>query len=229
MATDFQPTLPAEVPFTEAEENFIDSTPPDIFPENQNSNWGLFRKIWADRIQEIIDQLVLLSRERFVLTSDQFLSEWELDLGLPQNPAGRSITERRVRVLAALRSGLFTKTLRRETVEEFILPYIGGGDPVQLLPGGVPLVAAGVPLYSGATGPVTSFYTIVENVEGFSYTVTINTSLGIDVFALEMALRRITPAHINFVVAGGAIIVIGKMYPSQSLYPNNTDKYPSNA
>src|SRR4051794_29165101 len=100
--TPFQPTLPDEIQFTDAEFAFMEDCPPKLFPENQDSNLGLIRKIFCDRTQELADQQQTIYNERFVPTAEQFLDEWEIDTGLPINPTGISIAQRRSNILAVL-------------------------------------------------------------------------------------------------------------------------------
>lgn len=161
MTTPFQPTLPNEVPFTEAEISFIDDSPPGLYPENQNSNYGLLRKANTDQIQRLIDQLELIYNERFVRTSSTFIDVWEKEMGLPVNPQGKSLDQRRVAVLGRIAKGPFTRTRRARTVEGFIVATFGG--PIQIFPEGVALSPAGTPLYA-EFADVKTLYEIRENV-----------------------------------------------------------------
>src|SRR5262245_63133599 len=102
MTTQFQPTLPAEVPFTDAELAFLDESPPGLFPDNQNSNLGLMRKILSDYIQELINQQQTIYNERFVTSSAQYLDEWERTIGRPTFGANRTLAQRRQDVLSRL-------------------------------------------------------------------------------------------------------------------------------
>ncbi len=90
---DGQPILPIEGSFTDAESNFVDESPPGLFPENQDSNWGYRRKIYSDVIQTLYEQLKLIYAERFPQTSQEFLDEWEITVGLPPNPYTRTYVE----------------------------------------------------------------------------------------------------------------------------------------
>jgi Carbohydrate binding domain len=160
MTTPFQPTLPSEVPFTEAEISFLDDSPPGLYPENQNSNYGLLRKANTDQIQSLIDQLELIYNERFVRTSVTFIDVWEQEMGLPVNPEGKSLDQRRVIVLGRIAKGPFTRTRRAQTVEGYIVATFGG--PIQIFPEGVELSAAGTPLYA-EFADVKTLYSIREN------------------------------------------------------------------
>ena len=192
--TPYQPQLPVEGKFTDAEVDFIESSPPGLFAENQNSNIGLFRKLFTDDIQELADQLDTMYQERFVDQSKIFLDEWERQEGLPQNPAGIDIATRQAMVLNRVRSGPFTRTARRSIVEN----YLGAtfGTPVTLSPTGIALSAAGVPLYSDVSS-LAQAYEIVEDIPNFLYHVYIDSSLTPAV-GMTRELTRITPAGISF-------------------------------
>lgn len=196
--TEFQPTLPAEIAPSDAELEFMELSPPGLFPQNQNSNFGfIIRKLWCDRITELAEQLTTLYNEKFPDTADQFLDDHEREYGLPIAPSNLTIAQRRQSVLTRIRVGPFTRTRRKEIVESFITATFG--NPIQLTPGGVPLVSGGVPLF-GETGIVTSLYRIVENIEGQSYTVRISNTVTPDDVGLHRELDRITPSHHSYSV-----------------------------
>lgn len=199
MTTPFQPILPPEVTPTEQELNYIDESPPGIFPENQNSNFGyIHRKVFSDQMAKIANGLALLFAEKFVDSSTTFLDEHEVELGLPPNPGSASTVQRRTNVKSRMKKGRFTRTRRREIVEEFIIATFG--QSVQLLPDGVALTAAGVPLYSDPA-PVNLLYNIVESITNFSYDVKIKNTVTPDVPALTRELKRLTPSGISFTVS----------------------------
>lgn len=192
--TPFQPTLPAEVLFTDAELNYIEESPPGLYPENQDSNYGLLRKLFTDHIQELIEQQITMYNERFVATSTDFLDEWEKQVGLPVNPSSRTLIQRRQDVLSRLARGPFTRSRIAKIVENYITPTFG--DPIQLTPSGVPLSAGGVPLYS-ETVALPSSYRIYEDSQNFAYAVWIVSSVTPDPVALLRELKRITPSSIT--------------------------------
>lgn len=195
--TPFQPTLPAETTFSEAELSYVDDSPTNLYPENQNSNYGLLRKIWTDKTQELIDQLSLLYDERFADTSSTFLDVWEAETGLPVAPQGATVEQRRGNILNRLVKLPFTRARRAAIVESFIVATFG--NPVVFTVDGIPITPAGIPLYSEGAA-VTSLYTIIENVSGFSYTVRIKNTITPDLAGLNRELARITPAGISFTV-----------------------------
>jgi hypothetical protein len=194
--TDFQPVLPLPVPFTEAEKNLADEEPPSLFPDNQNSNWGFLRKIFADKIQEISDQIGTLYQERFPLSSQLYLDKWEYEVGLPSPSSSLSTAQRRQAIVSRLNTGLFTRTRRKLIVENYLAATYG--DAIQLTPSGVALVPAGVPIYSGLTAGVGTLYTITEDIPNFHYTVTINPAVTPDLVNMTRELERITPSGISF-------------------------------
>jgi len=197
--TPNQPTLPAEVRFTDAELIFLDESPPGLFPENQNSNFGfVIRKVFSDKTQNISDWQDTIYNERFVNTSTTFLDQWELELGLPANPTGVSISLRRASVLARIQRGPFTRARRNALIESFITTTFGTA--TQFTPAGVPFDASGVTLY-GESGALGSLYNVVESPSTFSYVVNVAASNVPDIAALTRELKRITPAGISFTIA----------------------------
>jgi Bacteriophage Mu-like, Gp48 len=186
-----QPTLPPEDLFTDPEFNFMEESPRGFFPENQDSNWGLKRKVFSDVIWELNRQLHTIYSEIFPTTSQTFLDEWEETTGLPQNPASKTLGQRRQAVLNRLRGGPFTRTQRRNIVESYITATFGG--PIIFLPPGVEMLVGGQPLYN-EPGDVKQLYMILETVEQFKYEVRIKTGMALDQVGLERDLRWFTPA-----------------------------------
>jgi hypothetical protein len=202
--TPFQPTLPVEGEFSDAEIAFIEDSPPGLFPENQDSNFGyIIRKGFTDEIQILSTQQQTIYNERFVATSQTYLSMWELEVGLPVAPTNLTIPQRRNTILSHLRKGPFTRSRRAATVENFITATFG--ESASFGTGGIVLVSAGVPLYSGLTS-LTNTYQVVENIAGYSYDVRILNSITVDQVALIRELTRITPAGISFTITPVATI-----------------------
>ena len=192
--TPFQPTLPPEGDFTDAEIDFMESSPPGMFPENQNSNFGLFRKLFTDFIQELITQEDSLYNENFVETSKDYLDEWERMEGLPPNPSGLDIATRQAMVLSRVRQGPFTRTGRRSIVENYIQATFG--TPTLFSPTGVALSASGLPLYADV-GNMAQAYEIVEDIPNFLYHVYISNVVTVAA-GMARELTRITPAGISY-------------------------------
>jgi hypothetical protein len=197
--TPYQPSLPPEEDFTDAEIAFLEDSPPGLFPENQDSNFGLIiRKIFSDRIQELIGQQQILYNEHFVETALAYLDMWEADYGLPPNPVGRSVPQRRQDVLNRVRFGLFTRARRQAIVESFVIATFGDSTPIDS--GGIALTAAGVTLFSGITN-LTGAYTITEDIPNFHYSIVVLNTIAVDLVGLTRELTRITPAGISFSVS----------------------------
>lgn len=198
--TPGQPTIvPPSTPTGDAVIDFIESSPPGLFPENDESNFGFaIRGLWAAKVEDLIAQQDLIYKERFVINSEIFLDEWERETGTPMNPAGFDLTTRRAIVLGRIRKGPFTRTMRKEIVERYLKATFGGG--VTFGPSGIP-IGSGITLTGGSTAPdVSSVYKIVENIAGFSYTVYIlNTYTPAAGMARE--LTRVTPAGISYTIS----------------------------
>ena len=187
-----QPTLPPEGAFSEIERLIISESPPGLWPENQNSNFGALRKVISARAQEIADDTDELFNEMFVQTSSIHLSRHESEVGIPYNLAD-PIAQRRSDVLSRLRKEPFTDARIRSLIESYITPLFGSSP--QFLVEGIPLVAAGVPLYADTAAPET-LYRIYYDPVNFSYSVwlvnTVSPSSG-----LLRELQLITPAGIT--------------------------------
>jgi hypothetical protein len=202
LITPFQPTLPPEGLLSDAEITFIEDSPTALFPENQNSNFGLLiRKNFSDYVMELISQQQTVYNERFVATSSQFLDEWERQEDLPQNPPTLTISQRRNAVLARVRKGSFTHGRRNATIENFITATFG--ESLAFGVEGIALVPAGVPLYSGVSSLVGT-YAVVENIPGFSYQVRILNTISVEMTGLTRELNRITPAGMTFTIVSVA-------------------------
>lgn len=189
-----QPILPLEEQFTDAEFIFRDDEPRRLFPENQDSNWGLLRKIFSDVIDDVHKQLETIYIEMFPQTSVEFLDEWERIAGLPRNPAGKTISERRSAVMARLQQGPFTRSRRYKLVKDFIDPTFG--EAIRILPEGVALVPEGVPIYNDT--PIGEYFRIIETVELFYYEIQILRPISIDELGLRNALTYIQYSGLHF-------------------------------
>jgi hypothetical protein len=179
---------------SEAELNFIDDEPPGLFPQNQDSVFGIKRRIFTDQIQEATDQLRTIYAERFVNTSTIYLDEWEKEVGLPVSPT-LDINTRRARILGRVHQGPFTRLRRATIVEKYISATFG--DVPSFGIDGLVLDANGITLHN-ESGDVVTLYTITENIPNFSYLVTIDFSVTVDMTGLVRELEYITPAGISF-------------------------------
>lgn len=188
-----QPTLPPEGAYTQVEQLFIEESPPNLWPENQDSNLGLIRKIVTDPLQEVRDTLLLLYNERFVATSTDLISDWETEMLLPRDNINKALSQRRADVLSRLKKGTFTMTRLEGIIESFITAALGG-TPVELTPSGVELTAAGVPLYSGVVANVKQLYRVYMDFMNFAYEVRIRNDVDPDLAGMLRELKRISPA-----------------------------------
>lgn len=193
--TPYQPALPPESDFTDAEIDFMENEPPALFPENQDSNFGfIIRKLFTDHIQELINQQDTIYNERFVDTSTQFLDEWEIQESVPVAPTGLDVATRQSIVLNRVRKGPFTRTMRKNIVENYIQATFG--TPASFSPSGIPLDASGIPMFTSA-GTLPSLYEIVEDIPDFLYHVYLDSSITV-ASGMQRELTRVTPAGIGF-------------------------------
>lgn len=189
------PPLPAEEQFTDAEFTFRDDEPRRLFPENQDSNWGYKRKLFSDVMDDIHKKLYLIYVEMFPQTSSEFLDEWERMVGLPRNPAGKTIYQRQILVLQRMRQGPFSRPRRDRVIDDFI--NVTFGQAIRLYPPGVELVPAGVPIYNDT--PAGDYFRVLEFVEDFYYEIQILTLLsGIDELGLRNALTWMQYAGLRY-------------------------------
>lgn len=193
-----QPAVPPLAPLTPIEQAYIDESPANLFPENQDSNFGLKRKNFCDVLDNVSSQLDLLYNERWPNTSSDFISYHENQAGVPVNPPILTLAQRQQLVEIRYLLGPFTPLLRNAIIEYFISLVEVPGSPPAFLTSGVSL-AGGIPLFASA-GPLTMYYVVVEDVENFSYAVYIDSSVNFDLVGLSRELTRITPAGITFKV-----------------------------
>lgn len=195
--TPGQPTIvPPSTPTGDAIVDFIESSPPGMFPENDDSNFGFaIRGLWAAKVEDLIAQQDLIYKERFVDRSELFLDEWERETGTPAFPAGFDLTTRRAIVKGRLRKGPFTRAKRKEIIERYLKATFGGG--VSFPPTGIS-IGSGIKLTGGSTAPdVTAVYKIVEDIPNYLYHVYILNTYT-PAAGMQRELKRITPAGIEF-------------------------------
>jgi hypothetical protein len=194
----------SEDPLLPVEANLWDMEPPGLFPANQNSYWGTYRRVFGEQLQTLVNMLdqFYLNMSPLTVNADD-MNEWEYQMGLPTDPT-KDLEARRIVVMNYLHYGAFTRTWRKSIVEDFIRVTLG--TPIMLFPEGVALVSAGVPLHGESVDDLTTLYSIVEHVETFTYDVRINSRYTVDEVGLNRALRRITPCSINFTVTYVATI-----------------------
>jgi hypothetical protein len=192
-----QPTLPAESTYSDAELLFIQESPENLWPSNQDSNFGQIRKILTDELQTAVDQINSMFNDAFIDTAGTRIASWEVEYGLPIG-AAKALNQRRTDIKARIKKSPFTRTRRIEIVEDYIR-VTQGGAPIQLVPEGV-TIGSGLTLWGENVADITSLYTITESITGFSYAVSISGSVTPDIAGLTRELSRITPANISFTV-----------------------------
>jgi hypothetical protein len=193
------PTLPAEGAYGELEQHFINSSPEGLWPENQDSNFGQWRKVFTDIAQEKADELSVLNDEIFVDTASRYLSLWEEQMDVPIAVAGKTDANRRATIRPRLIYGPFSRLRRQAAIESFLLDVISGGSPATFGSLGIPIDASGIPLFSGVTSLV-GVYRVYEDVQNFSYKVWIRSDVTPDMNGLTRELKRMTPAHMSFTI-----------------------------
>jgi hypothetical protein len=193
------PDLPDEGIYGEIENSFIENSPPDLWPDNQDSNFGQIRKVVTDVLQECADFISILYLEMFVATSTRYLGLWEELAGLPVEPAGLTVEERRTSVAAILQKGPFTRTRRNTIVESFL--QAGVGSPAMFTPEGISFDDddSGIALF-GEGDPLAPLYNVVEDIGDFSYSVRIKNGTPVDDAALGRALTIAQPAGLSFTI-----------------------------
>jgi hypothetical protein len=100
-------------------------------------------------------------------------------------------------VLSVLKKGPFTRARRNKIVETYILA--GQGYPIMLVPEGVPIPVAGIPIY-GEFDPTAAIYNVVETVEDFYYSVRIRNGTPVDTAGLTAALKYFQPSGLHFTI-----------------------------
>jgi hypothetical protein len=190
--------LSPETQITDIESHLIDAEPGGLFPIGQDSIFGQMRRVRADAIQVLADQLRQWYLNLDPATVDNIdMAMWEQLLGIPTSNV-RAIEARRAFIVSRRIRGPFTRTRRRVIVEAFILATFGAAP--RFSDDGIPLTSAGLPLYADITSLAGS-YLIVENIPGFTYTVYIKNPITVDATGLTRELARITPEPITFTIS----------------------------
>ena len=190
-----QPTLPPEGVYTNIEKLFITEQPKNLWPENQNSNFGLLRRVLVSHLQYVMNMLTEMYIEHGIDTSAGYLGRWEEDLGLPK-ASSLPLSIRRALVRIRREIGPFTTTRVKKIVELLISATFGPS--LEITPPGIPMVSEGQPLFSGITS-LEGSYQIIWKPETYSYEILLVSGIGITPF-LERELKRITPAGMTFTI-----------------------------
>jgi hypothetical protein len=220
-----QPDLPPEGEMTEMERVYISECPPGLWPENQDSNFGAHRKCIADVFQEVYDEIVEISNNTFVATANRWLYMWESQMGLPINPPGRTLEQRRNRVRVRMLRGPFTWGLRHDVIAS-VLALPASGPVPEFTAAGIPFDLTqsddrGIPLYAETEITVEMFH-VDEMVEQFHYRVGITDGVIYDPVTLTRELLRITPAGITFEIGTDYVKTGGAGSPASGGGPKAT-------
>jgi hypothetical protein len=192
-----QPVLPSPTRFTDLERAYRQDEPANLFPPNQDSNFGTYRKILCATLQDVADQIELLLNENFIATSTQFLSFHEEEAGLPALET-EPVLYRQNRVAARVKKGLFSRTRRNTVIESFISATAGTPTSIGT---GIP-IGSGLTLFSGVSGNPKNFYKVIEDIPNFHYYVYMDVAVNADLVGLQAELQRVTPAGIGFTIYG---------------------------
>lgn len=198
-----QPIIPVPTSYSEIELAYIEEEPPGLWPSNQDSNFGIHRKVFCDELTIVADQLDVILSEFFISTSTEFLANHEDELGLPINPAGRTLEERRGIALSRMKRGPFTHSLIASIVKSYISVTFGPSIIFNTL--GVP-IGSGIPLFS-PTGDVSQLFRVYFDIQNFTYEVRISADAAIDTESLTRELDRITPSAITYSIVSTESII----------------------
>ena len=197
------PVLPPEVPppivnpapsdWEDIYSSLIDSEPPGLLPIDDGSYYARLRKTFAYQLGIILAQLNSAYENMTVDSARADLAEWEVEVGLPADPTGKTAEVRRALILARLRKGPFTRSARAAIVENFIQSTVGPA--TSFFVGGIVIDDAGITLYSGLDSTFGT-YKIYEDIMNYSYVVRINSAIGVDAGLLR-ELQIYTPTGIT--------------------------------
>lgn len=189
--------IPIEGSYGDLEHDLIENEPPVLFPIGQDSLWGQMRKIRADYLQDVVDQLSTWYDNLDPETCDDVdIASWEALYSIPIDTT-KALLARQNFVISRRTRGAFTRTRRRLIVEAFIAATFG--QAIQFSSLGVPFVDDGIPFFSGIFD-FDGVYNIVEDIPAFTYDVRILTGTDVDEVGLARELARITPAGITFTI-----------------------------
>ena len=198
-----QPPLPPEGTFSEIEKLIIDDSPANLWPENQNSNFGALRKVLSGPMQESSDVVTELFNEFFVITANKHLYRHEYQYGLPDG-TGLSIDLRRANILGRARKTIFSRT-RLDAMITAAIQATYGSSP-QFSPEGIPIDAGGIILLADPAD-VSTLFRVYENQMNFSYEVWIHSSVT-PASTLLREIQRITPAGITVTLDNSKSVIL---------------------
>lgn len=192
------PVIPAPPPgvpspdYADILSDLIDSEPPGLLPFGDDSYYGRLRQTFAYQLGVILGQLNSFYENMTVIQAVDDLSEWEIEVGLPAAPTGKTLETRRAQVLARLRKGPFTRESRAELIEAFIASTFGPATTFSV--GGIPIDGSGITLYSGLFS-LAGTYKVYEDIQNFSYAVRTSSAISVDAGLLR-ELQTYSPAGI---------------------------------
>jgi hypothetical protein len=139
--------IPPQGDVSDIERDFIDNEPPGLFNQGQDSLWGQVRKVFADYLQVVADQLGTWYYNLDPNTVDETdVASWEETYGIPIDNA-KDIASRRALLGIRFEKGAFTRDRRDRIVQWFIDSGSNSNAiPIQLTPGGVPFDGGGLAL-----------------------------------------------------------------------------------
>jgi hypothetical protein len=216
--TVYYPEIPPEGDYSESEQAFIENSPPGLWPDNQDSYFGQFRKVTTDEFQDIRDILFRLWLNMVPQTADEYLYQWEIMVDLPPNPNGRTVRQRRVDVLARLQRGAFTRPKRDKIINDYVSLTVDG-DPARFTPDGISF-EGGIPLFAEYAANIETKFTVYEFVQDYYYRVVVATGYLDDPDGLERQLKRITPAGIRFEMDTWRVLPYSYYYEMLHLEPS---------
>lgn len=191
-----QPLLPPETPLNEVERLFIEESPAGLWPENQDSNYGQYRRVITQPLDDAVGIVEELFNERFLDTASGYLSRWEHEMGLPKQ-TGKTDIQRRSHLAARTKKGAFTRARRDAIIQTFIQATFG--ESLALTPEGISLPAGGAILMADPA-PVESLYRVYENILDFSYEIWIVNTVTPDLLGLQRELAHFTPSGYPFTI-----------------------------
>jgi hypothetical protein len=142
-----QLTIPPQGTVSDIERDFIDNEPPGLFNQGQDSLWGQMRKVFADYLQVVVDQLASWYFNLDPAAVDEFdMHLWEEMYGIPTDIT-KTLAARRAILAIRFEKGPFTRERRDKIIQYFIdAGSNSNAIPILLSPIGVAFDAGGLAL-----------------------------------------------------------------------------------
>lgn len=185
-----QPQVEIDDALSDMESLFLAESPPGMWPENSDSNFGAFRRAICTPLADAVVDLNSLYQQLFISTVSAYMNRWEREMGLPEAPENLTLAQRRTRILSRIRKTPWTTGRIEALVEDFITATFGevpsfGTEGISL--------AGGIPLHA-TPGDVSDLYTITYSPETFTVSIEIDDSIDIDVDGFSREMDWMTPA-----------------------------------